>query len=71
MLHINRYKIKNLMRCNNITDAAKLATAANLPLKFVEGIFDSVDPATRDFEPLVRLGRALKVSPFDLVQSHI
>lgn len=71
MFKIKGYEVKNLMKAQELT-AAEVAKMADIPVSMVENICnDCKGAAIRDFEPLVRLGAVLKVSPFSLIQNQI
>lgn len=68
MFTINSYKVKKAMNQKGL-DAATLARRAEVETVFVEEIVEGYgrDARIMDFAPLVRLGKVLGVSPFDLI----
>lgn len=70
MFKIKGYEVKNLMKAQELT-AAEVAKMADIPVSAVENICNNCKGAAiRDFAPLVRLGKVLKCSPFQLIQNQ-
>lgn len=68
MFCINGYKVRQAMKAKGL-NAATLASRAEVDEKFIGELAEHYgkEQKIRDFETLVRLGRVLGVSPFDLI----
>ena len=66
MFKLNGLKIRSAMKAQGIT-ADELATRAEITPSIIEDIKSGRDSQIKNFAPLVALGAALKVSPFELV----